>query len=77
MERNNDLLFGYGKYQCLGKPVAMMELNKIFVELMRRFEFTLLDPDNPWKTRCFGIHLQEGLWMTMKTRSVTKGVTAG
>ncbi|KIX06450.1 uncharacterized protein Z518_04426 [Rhinocladiella mackenziei CBS 650.93] len=68
MERNNDLLFGYGKYQCLGKAVAFMELNKIFVELLRRFEFTLLDPEKPWKTRCYGIHLQEGLWVMVRRR---------
>ncbi len=28
-----DLAFGSGKYQCLGKKVAVMELNKIFVEV--------------------------------------------
>ena len=28
-----DLVFSVGKYQCLGKPVAFMELNKIFVEV--------------------------------------------
>ncbi len=28
-----DLVFSTGKYQCLGKPVAFMELNKIFVEV--------------------------------------------
>lgn len=28
-----DLCFHYGKYQCLGKSVALMEFNKIFVEV--------------------------------------------
>jgi cytochrome P450 len=28
-----DLVFGYGKYQCLGKNVVHMELNKTFVEV--------------------------------------------
>jgi len=32
MNNTVDLVFHYGKYLCLGKPVAMMEFNKIFVE---------------------------------------------
>jgi cytochrome P450 len=28
-----DLVFSTGKYQCLGKSVALMEINKIFVEV--------------------------------------------
>jgi cytochrome P450 len=68
MERNNELIFGYGKYQCLGKSVAMIELNKVLVELLRRFEFSLMDPLNVWTTRCYGIHLQKDMWVTVTRR---------
>jgi len=68
MERNNELAFGYGRFQCLGKPVAMMELNKIFVELLRRYEFQLMDPLAPWDTMCCGTHLQKDMWVTVRRR---------
>ena len=68
MERNNDLAFGSGRFQCLGKPVAWMELNKVFVELLKRFEFQLMDPLKPWDTRCCGTHLQKDMWVTVRRR---------
>ena len=37
MERNNELIFGYGRFKCLGQIVALMELNKVFVEVRRLF----------------------------------------
>jgi cytochrome P450 len=33
MSSTVDLVFHYGKWQCLGKHVALMEFNKIFVEV--------------------------------------------
>lgn len=69
MEKNNDLILGHGKYQCLGKSIAFLELNKVFVELLRRFEFELIDPEKLWKTAYYGIHLQRRLWVTVRARA--------
>ncbi|KAI8297524.1 hypothetical protein K4K61_012773 [Colletotrichum sp. SAR11_59] len=33
MEGVWELVFSYGRHQCLGKPVAVMELNKVFFEV--------------------------------------------
>lgn len=33
MHRVHELLFGYGKYQCLGRPIAMMEIGKTVFEV--------------------------------------------
>ena len=32
-EATLELVFGYGRWQCLGRNVALIELNKIFVEV--------------------------------------------
>lgn len=32
-EQRLELIFAYGRFQCLGRNVALMELNKIFVEV--------------------------------------------
>lgn len=40
-----DLVFHYGKWQCLGKPVALMEFNKVFVEVRRSNSYSPLKKD--------------------------------
>lgn len=37
MEQNLELIFAYGRYKCLGRDVAQMELNKVFVEVCLTF----------------------------------------
>lgn len=37
MVRAVDLVFGSGRYSCLGRPLAMMELNKVFFEVRLRY----------------------------------------
>lgn len=68
MQTNNDLVFGYGKYQCLGKSVALLELNKVYVELFKRFDFEVLDPLNPWYSRCCGTFIQKDMWVAVRDR---------
>lgn len=37
-----ELIFGCGRWGCSGKPVAFMELNKIFIEVCKANELALL-----------------------------------
>jgi cytochrome P450 len=35
MEGTLELIFSYGRWQCLGRPIALIELNKILVQVRR------------------------------------------
>jgi cytochrome P450 len=73
MERNNELIFGYGRFQCLGKNVAFIELNKIFVELLRTYDWSIVDSQKPWKSFCAGIFLQRDMWVRVTARTPVMG----
>jgi cytochrome P450 len=50
MQAAVDLVFGFGKYQCLGKQIALTELNKVFVEVscpLHGLQRTLHAPGSP------------------------------
>ncbi|KAI1428668.1 pisatin demethylase [Xylaria sp. FL1777] len=63
MERLVELGFGYGRFQCSGKPVAFMELNKVYFELLRAFDFQVASPTNPWKSRSYNTFIEEDMWV--------------
>ncbi|KAI1365548.1 pisatin demethylase [Xylaria arbuscula] len=63
MERLVELAFGYGRFQCAGKPVAFMELNKVMFELLRNFDFQVANPMNPCKSRVYGLFIDEDMWV--------------
>ncbi|KAL9087667.1 MAG: hypothetical protein Q9165_006591 [Trypethelium subeluteriae] len=68
MLRSLELVWGYGKYQCLGRQVAMIELNKVFVELFRNFNFALCDPTKPWMSLNVGLWIQRDEWVKVTAR---------
>ena len=41
MQKQAELVFGTGRWQCAGKNVALMELHKIVVEMIRHFELRM------------------------------------
>ncbi|SPO06076.1 related to pisatin demethylase (cytochrome P450) [Cephalotrichum gorgonifer] len=63
-----DLTFGHGKWQCLGKNIAYMELNKIFFELLRNFDIQVASPTKVWDSTCVGIFLQKNFWLIFTRR---------
>ncbi|KAI1387746.1 cytochrome P450 [Hypoxylon trugodes] len=65
MQRQVELAFGYGRWMCAGKPIAMMELNKIYFELFRHFDIQLVNPQKPLTTYSHGLFIDKGLLVTV------------
>ncbi|KAG8157725.1 hypothetical protein KVR01_012387 [Diaporthe batatas] len=63
MKRNVDIAFGYGRYGCAGKPLAVMELNKFYFELFRNFDFQLVNPMKPWESECWSIWTEDNYFV--------------
>ncbi|ATY67502.1 cytochrome P450 [Cordyceps militaris] len=68
MEGTLELIFSHGRWQCLGRPIALMELNKIFVQILRQFDVSIRDPTNPWKVYNCGIFSQRDFYVRLSNR---------
>ncbi|RMZ74477.1 cytochrome p450 [Pyrenophora seminiperda CCB06] len=74
MTNTVDLVFHYGKYQCLGRNVALMEFNKLFIELLRRFDFSIVKPEAAAKVESIGIWLIEDFYVRITERKERGGL---
>ncbi|KAF4451645.1 hypothetical protein F53441_5324 [Fusarium austroafricanum] len=61
MRRNVELNFGYGRYMCAGKPLALMEMHKVYFELLRAFDFQLIEPLKPMRYESYTTWRDYGL----------------
>ncbi|KAJ5707642.1 hypothetical protein N7488_007443, partial [Penicillium malachiteum] len=69
MVQINGLSFGYGNFQCLGKPVAQIEIGKTIFELLRHFDLALINPTHPWKIRnLLGLFAISDMWVQVMER---------
>ncbi|KAK0725915.1 cytochrome P450 [Lasiosphaeris hirsuta] len=71
MRKVVDLVFGSGRWGCVGKNMAFLELNKVYVELLRYFDFQIHDPARPWLSYSHNLYIQSDMWVRVKLR---KGV---
>ncbi|CAG9989777.1 unnamed protein product [Clonostachys byssicola] len=69
MQAAVDTHFGAGKYSCLGKPIALMELHKAVFELLRRYDLGLIDPERPIKVESSIFHMASDFWVKLTKRS--------
>ena len=53
----------------MGENIAKIELNKIFVELFRRFDWSLIDPLHPVeKYENWSLFVLRGMWVRVSER---------
>jgi cytochrome P450 len=69
MKKTNDMIFGYGRWSCVGKVVAQIEIHKAVFEVLRHFELALTNPHQPWNLyNCMGLHAINDMWVEVTPR---------
>jgi cytochrome P450 len=60
--------FGGGGHLCIGRNVALFEINKIIPQLLANFDFELVHPGRPLKSHSTFFVVQRGLEVHVKRR---------
>ncbi|KAK8066277.1 hypothetical protein PG997_013024 [Apiospora hydei] len=70
MEETSRIIWGGpGRWECLGKKIALIELDKVFFELFRRFDMVLVDPTSPWKTKSCRLWVTTDMYVKVERRN--------
>ncbi|OAR03043.1 hypothetical protein LLEC1_04273 [Akanthomyces lecanii] len=70
MAKVQELIFGHGMTRCLGISIAMMNLNKMLVELFRRYDIQSINSHKPWTSLCYGVFLQSDFYVRITRKSL-------
>ncbi|ORY02937.1 cytochrome P450 monooxygenase-like protein [Clohesyomyces aquaticus] len=69
MYKTNDMIFGYGRWVCLGRVVALIEIHKVIFELFRNFDWSLTNPHEPWTiSNASGLFNIGNMWVEVTER---------
>lgn len=70
MAKTVELVFGWGKNACLGKPIAQLEMRKTIAELLRRFNMSIVYPDHPFNSiNRNGLFVQDSMFIRFEKRA--------
>jgi len=69
MTRTNDMIFGSGRWSCLGRNIALIEIYKVVFELVRGFEWGVTEPGVPWRmVNSMGLWAIGDMWVDVSVR---------
>ncbi|KAF2268106.1 pisatin demethylase [Lojkania enalia] len=70
MYKVNDMIFGYGRWMCVGRVVALIEIHKAVFELIRNFDIAITNPYQPWTVfNVMGLLVINDMWVDITERS--------
>ncbi|KEZ40095.1 hypothetical protein SAPIO_CDS9109 [Scedosporium apiospermum] len=61
--------FGGGAHVCIGRNLALLEINKVVPRILRDFDLELVNPSQPLRANATFFVVQEGLDVYIKSRS--------
>jgi cytochrome P450 len=60
--------FGYGSRTCIGKNIALVEMNKYIAQLIRHFDFEFVNKERPYFIKSMWFALQKEMYVRFTQR---------